>query len=118
MNTKQKVMMILKRERPLIDVWYYIQGNIRSKIYYHKRKWIRKWLMRRHIREQIDFRIKVMNPVCFEQGSCLHCGCETTKLQMANKACEGACYFHMASKKKWNDIKNIVYDYYTIKNDI
>jgi hypothetical protein len=29
---------------------------------------------------------------CYLDGSCKKCGCETTALQMANKACAGNCY--------------------------
>lgn len=113
---KEKILMIWRREKPLIDVWYYIQGNIRFRLYYGK-KFLQK-LIRRHIREQIDFRIKVMNPTCFNQGSCIKCGCETTELQMADKACEGHCYPHMMSKSVWKCWKNQAFHYYKKQNDV
>lgn len=81
----------------------YIQGWFRYRLYYSKNV---KFLMRRHIVEQIDYRISVMNKECLSTGSCIHCGCKTTALQMANYPCEGACYDKMLSKKKWNVSKN------------
>lgn len=124
MNMKAKIKKILTGERPLIDVWYYIQGNVRYHLYYGgelSRKyaliaWLRKHLIRQHIKEQIDFRIKVMRPKCYNEGSCEICGCETTKLQMADKACEGHCYPHMFPRYKWKEVKTIIYDYYKPKN--
>ena len=94
--------MILTGKRPLIDVWFYVQGNYRYKLYYSKYK----WLLRRHIREQIKFRIQRMKPECYEQGSCIICGCETTKLQMANKVCDGACYPPMLKAGSWEHFKS------------
>lgn len=115
---KRKIQMILRGERPLIDVWHYIVGNLRYKLFYYRFKnrsffSIRKNtleqdrhpLMRRHIWEQINFRIKWMNPVCYEQGSCVKCGCETTHLQMANKKCDGDCYPPMMNRKQWEKFK-------------
>lgn len=126
MNTKQKIKMIVTGERPLIDVWYYIQGNYRYYFYYggqlSKRfailAWLRKRVLRKHIKEQIDFRIKVMDPQCYNEGSCKICGCETTKLQMADKSCDGNCYPHMMPAFKWQHVRNIIYDYYKVRNNV
>jgi len=63
--------------------------------------------MRKHIREQIEFRIYIMDHECYEQGSCKLCGCPTTKLQMANKACDKPCYPEMYSKKEWNELNEV-----------
>lgn len=112
MNMKAKILKVLWREVPLIDVWYYIQGHYRFRLYYSK-KW--KWLIRKHIKEQIDYRIKVMDEECYSNGSCKHCGCETTMLQMADKSCEGLCYLVMCTKKEWKKIKPTIYDYYKSK---
>jgi len=71
---------------------------MRYKIYYSKNK----FLIRKHILEQIDFRIKVMNKECYDKGYCIKCGCHTTALQMCNKSCDGNCYPEMMSKKDWN----------------
>lgn len=63
--------------------------------------------MRKHIREQIDWRIEVMDKECYNAGSCKMCGCETTALQMANKACDKPCYPKMMTQWEW--------DWYKIK---
>lgn len=98
---KTKIRLILTGERPLIDVWFYVQGNYRYKLYYSKYK----WLLRKHIREQIDFRIQRMKPECFSEGSCQICGCETTKLQMAYKSCDGKCYPVLMGAGDWKHFK-------------
>ena len=107
MNTKFK----------LKDVWYYIQGNVRYQLWYYKSNYAQKtWyrnifliplhkLIPLHIREQIEKRISSMNQLCYSQGSCIECGCMTTQLQMANKACEGNCYPKMQNRKNWNLLK-------------
>jgi hypothetical protein len=64
--------------------------------------------MRIHIREQIDVRIRSMDKVCYESGSCKMCGCHTTALQMANKPCDKPCYPSMMTRKKWKMLKNSV----------
>ena len=84
------------------NVYAYIQGNVRYKLYYSKLK----WLIPNYIREQIDVRINSMNPQCYQLGSCIKCGCQTTHLQMANKACEGNCYPKMLNRRQWNYIKS------------
>lgn len=42
-----------------------------------------------------------MDKVCYKQGSCTMCGCRTTALQMANKACDKPCYPKMVDSYKW-----------------
>jgi hypothetical protein len=37
---------------------------------------------------------------------CIKCGCDTTALQMANKACVGECYPKMMNKKEWKIFSN------------
>jgi hypothetical protein len=101
MTMKKAITLILTGKVPLINVWYFIQGHARYKLYYSKYK----WLLRKHIREQIDFRIKAMRPTCYINGSCDVCGCQTTMLQMANKACEGNCYPKMLKAGNWEYIK-------------
>lgn len=86
----------------LYDPWHWLVGNIRYQLYYDSRF---KWLIRKHIREQIAWRIEVMNPLCYSQGSCIACGCKTTALQMCNKSCEAECYPPMKSKKEWNKME-------------
>lgn len=87
----------------------YLQGKYRYQIYYGFRlkwKWLNlKWLMRPHIRQQIYARIDSMDTDCYLAGQCKLCGCETTALQMANKACDKPCYPKMMSKSEWQDMK-------------
>lgn len=103
----------------LLDIWYFIQGNIRYFLYYYKSNYFFsnkkiRWifllplhkLIPLHIREQIEYRINSMNQDCYRSGSCIKCGCKTTNLQMANKSCEGYCYPAMQSRKNWNLLKN------------
>lgn len=80
------------------DMYAYIQGNIRYELFYSK--W--SWLLPEHIKEQIIYRINSMDIDCYNNGSCKMCGCKTTALQMANKACDKPCYPFMLSKKYWN----------------
>lgn len=84
------------------DVLYYLQGKFRAKLYYSGRFYK---LLRKHIVEQIDYRILEMNQICYMRGSCIHCGCETTALQMADKTCDGYCYPTMMNKEEWEKFK-------------
>ena len=84
------------RNNPL-DAFYYLQGNYRYKLYYSKLR----FLLRKHIREQIKFRIRIMDKECYDNGECKMCGCKTTALQMANKACDKPCYPPMMNSKEW-----------------
>lgn len=43
-----------------------------------------------------------MDQQCYNQGSCTLCGCHTTALQCANKACDKPCYPMMMNKNLWN----------------
>lgn len=97
MSLKNHIGNFLKGEVPLVDVYYYIQGSTRYKLYYSKAS----FLIREHIKEQIAFRILVMNRECLNNGECVICGCQTTALQMCNKSCDGDCYPPMMSKLKW-----------------
>lgn len=90
----------MKNKITLKDVLAYIQGNIRYRLY--NSNW--SWLMRNHIKDQIDMRILSMNKSCYNQGSCIMCGCRTTHLQMANKTCDNPCYPSMMNKKQWKEI--------------
>lgn len=58
-------------------------------------------MLRKHIRQQIEFRIKYMDRECYQNGSCKFCGCTTTALQMANKSCDKPCYPEMMDKRCW-----------------
>lgn len=84
------------------NIFAYLQGNIRYKLFYNKSL---NFIIPLHIREQIETRILSMNIECYKQGSCIKCGCMTTHLQMANKSCDGDCYPKMLSKKDWKYFK-------------
>lgn len=80
----------------------YLQGNFRYWLYYSR--FFR--LMRVHIYEQIKWRVEQkMERQCYDNGSCKLCGCDTIKLQMANKACPKPCYPEMMNKKEWKSYK-------------
>jgi hypothetical protein len=84
------------------NVYHYFLGNYRYKIYYSR---YFKWLMRKHIRQQIAWRITVMDKECYNNGSCKICGCETIHLQCANKSCDKPCYPEMMSRYDWKYFK-------------
>lgn len=46
-----------------------------------------------------------MDKVCYDTGCCKICGCSTTKLQFADKACDKPCYPAMKTKKEWKAYK-------------
>ena len=79
----------------------YMQGNFRYRLYYSKFN----FLIPLYIREQIDSRIESMKVECYNDGSCIMCGCKTTALQMANKPCNGDCYPKMLTRKEWSYLK-------------
>ena len=79
------------------NIWAFIQGNYRYKLFYSNFA----FLIWPHIREQIDARIRSMDKQCYEEGQCKMCGCQTTALQMANKPCDKPCYPRMLSKTEW-----------------
>ncbi len=84
------------------DALAYAIGNYRYKLWYSNKF---TWLMRSHIEEQIYARIDSMDSKCYNAGECKLCGCTTTALQMANKACDKPCYPPMMSRSKWNAMK-------------
>lgn len=81
----------------LKDILYYLQGNVRYQLFYSNFA----WLIEDHVKEQIIVRINTMNPECYDTGSCVKCGCNTTHLQMCNKSCEGDCYPAMLTEVQW-----------------
>ena len=83
------------------DAYYYVQGNLRYKLFYSKFA----FLLPKYIKEQIDARISSMDEKCYLDGSCKLCSCSTTALQMANKACDKPCYPKMQKKKIWAEMK-------------
>jgi hypothetical protein len=91
----------MKAKINLSNIMSYLVGNFRYAIY--DNGW--SWLIRQHILEQIAWRIKVMKKECYHLGSCVECGCSTTALQMANKACDGLCYPTMMDRWQWRKFK-------------
>jgi hypothetical protein len=56
-----------------------------------------------------------MNKECFSNGECIHCGCATPALQMADKSCGGVCYPIMMDETDWEIYKaenNIEFKYW------
>ena len=95
---------IMKKAKPTLkNIIAYIQGNLRYKFFYSNFA----FLIPRYIREQIQVRINSMDSECYEAGECKICGCQTTALQMANKACDKPCYPKMMNKKQWNFFKDL-----------
>ena len=86
----------------LKNILAYIQGNLRYRLFYSNFA----FLIRKHIREQIQVRINSMDPECYNAGECKICGCQTTALQMANKACDKPCYPRILSKRNWKAMKD------------
>lgn len=95
----KKILNLIKRYN-IVNIYSYFIGNYRYKLYYSKYK----FLIRKHILEQIEYRINSMDQECYNNGQCKICGCKTTALQMANKACDKPCYPLMVSKKFWKII--------------
>lgn len=85
----------------MTNIIEYIIGNYRYKLWYSKFK----FLLRKHIIEQIEFRIDFMKSECYLNGVCIKCGCTTTALQMANKSCDLPCYPEMMNKEIWSAFK-------------
>lgn len=84
------------------NIYFFLQGNLRYKLYYSKFA----FLIPKYIREQIKYRVANMNPKCYEDGACVMCGCKTIALQMANKACPKPCYPEMMNKSTWRIFKS------------
>ena len=82
----------------------YVEGNLSYMLYYSPFK----FLIKRYIKEQIDWRIAIMNIECYNNGTCVMCGCRTTALQMATKPCDGDCYPPLYSKKYWDRLKCVL----------
>ena len=97
MYTIKKIWKNRKNIIPFFQGWY------RYKIYYSSGPL--RFLMRSHIRSQIDVRIESMDRECYNSGACKKCGCATTALQMANKSCEGFCYPPMLNKSNWEYVR-------------
>lgn len=91
-----KFGLLLRSKHKLLDIWSFFLGNYRFGF---------PKLVRKHIKEQISFRIKCMKKECIMNGSCLECGCDIPQLAYCDKACEGDCYPPMMNKKEWYNWK-------------
>lgn len=62
-----------------------------------------------HIKEQALFRlwlVKQRSPKCYEENSCVACGCEvSSKIFESRKCSAGLCYGEMLSKHEWEQYK-------------
>ena len=103
---------LMIKEDPL-NVYYYLQGNIRMFLWNYLPMFLRK-----HIEEQFLYRFYSAKS-CTQNEACLFCGCSTRKgLYFANKACSlekiqddyiknqltgrtTACYPKMMNKYNW-----------------
>ena len=81
-------------------MWNYFVGNYRYFLYTKKIPLIRK-----HIKEQYEWRLTLANPTCLDNGSCIKCGCKTPELLFSSNSCEGECYSDLVSRKLWRRIK-------------
>jgi len=89
--------MLEKINKKVQDILSFIQGNLRYKLFYSKFA----FLIPQHIKEQIEYRISIMDRKCYEDGQCKICGCTTTALQMANKSCPKPCYPKLMNVDVW-----------------
>lgn len=109
MTIKETIAHLRKSPK---DAWYYVQGSLRFKIYKSKLRWI----LRRHIIEQVEWRRDQAALPCFRNGTCFCCGCNTPAVFFAHKGCavgkaryakecrskgENPCYPALMSKKDW-----------------
>ena len=62
-----------------------------------------------HVKEQILYRMTVMNPVCIRKKEC-PCECVVPQKQFEDRSCENNCYPPMMSFENWLS--------YKVKNNI
>jgi hypothetical protein len=104
MNLSGHIISSIKKRTVLSDGWNYAIANWRYRLYY-KCKGRFKFLIRRHIREQFEYRLKIMHHECYKSGACIRCGCQVPSLQFTNKTCEGLCYLPLMSSTRWKLFK-------------
>ena len=89
--------MITLKQITFKNVLAFIQGYYRYYAYlYFKNK-----LVRKHIIEQFEVRMRSADLDCIVNRECKVCGCKTPALFWANKACDKPCYPPMMNKDKW-----------------
>lgn len=96
------IELLKKLKRNPSKVIDYIIGNYRMFMFKHA-----SFLLRKHIKDQFNYRLSIMNQTCLDNRECIECGCKTPNLQFSNKSCEGLCYPPMVSKNKWKRITSI-----------
>ena len=96
---------LLNSRNPVSQARDFFEGTYRHNLYYSEYPIFRK-LMRKHIKEQIEYRVRMMSADCYNNGQCTECGCETIALQMADRSCDGHCYPPMMTKRKWKKYLN------------
>lgn len=85
---------------------YWLQGNINYWLYYSKRF---GWLLSKHIREQIEYRMGGLDMACIEHDACLmdNCGCQLSKVIMSNKnTCTSCKFYKFKNSRDWELYKN------------
>jgi hypothetical protein len=95
--------MIKIKEITPKNICAFIQGNYRFYIWYTFPK-LRNRIIRKHILEQVEYRVNSMNRDCYNNGFC-KCGCKTINLQFADKTCTDICYPAMVSERMWDYLK-------------
>jgi hypothetical protein len=105
MTLIEKFRNLFKGEYSPLDIIDYYRATYRYFLY----GTFFKFLIRKHIQEQFEYRIKIMDKECYDNGECIHCGCSTPALQMTNKSCDGFCYPTMMTKKQWRMFNNYYY---------
>jgi hypothetical protein len=58
----------------------------------------------KHVREQIRYRLNMMNETCILKGEC-PCQCLVPYKQFENRSCEKNCYPELMEEKQWADYK-------------
>lgn len=79
-----------------IDIYHCIYGTYIDYIY-----WNYSYLLHPIDKLQLEFRHKVMRKECYDNGTCIKCGCTTTALQGAKKSCKGNCYPKWINRNKF-----------------
>lgn len=90
----------LIKEDPF-NVWYFIQGNIRYRLYYSF-----PFLFSPRFKSMIEERYKLANPECMATGECIACGCDMPNLLFANKQCKAKCYPSFREQRNMRKIKD------------
>ena len=80
------------------NIFGYIQGNFR--------KFVEDIpsAIPKHIYEQIQYRIGVMNITCLENKQC-PCACSVPQKQYEDRSCELNCYGPILKKAEWETFK-------------